>query len=202
MDKAELKRRQAIIANDWGGIFAPHEVFYIQSIIYAADRAGAAFERYDATVAEAASAELIVATVQEALNHAAGVSRFFWPIKETVLSKARGRKLRSAFEIDDTSPLRARKLRNAFEHFDEDLDKFLMGDPVGYFFPTPLVDDHELADDKLGNIFKLVDPIRGVCVLLGEKYEFESIRAEVKRVLAKARMMDEAGGRLRGATQG
>jgi hypothetical protein len=114
----------------------------------------------------------------------------------TELAKARGQKLRNAFSIGDASPLRHRKLRNAFEHFDEDLDNFLLKDPVGYFFPSAMVDDHRLADDELGNIFKLVDPSSGVCVLLGEKYEFGRIREEVQRVLCEARTMDANGCRL------
>lgn len=196
MDEAERKRRQTMIAEEWAGIFPPHEAFYIQSIIYSADRAEAAFARYDAAVAAATSPDLVVATVQEALTHAAAISRFFWPMGSSDQAKARGKRLCAAFESDDASPIRPRKLRNAFEHFDEDLDRFLIEDPVGCFFPTPLVDDHELADDELGNIFKLVDPVHGICVLLGEKYDFANIRGEVRRILTKARHMSGSGGRL------
>jgi hypothetical protein len=185
-----------MIAQQCDGISPPYEAFYIHSIIYAADRAEDAFQRFDSAVGSSGSPELIVATVQEALTHAAAISRFFWPMGRTDLAKARGRKLRDAFAVEDTSPLRHRKLRNAFEHFDEDLDSFLLEDRVGYFFPSPLVDDHSLADDQLGNIFKLVDPASGICVLLGEKYEFGRIRAEVWRILTAAHAMDNAGSRL------
>ena len=196
LDEAEKAKRGAMIAEHCDGIHPPFEAFYIHSILYAADRAENAFQRFDEAVDTSANPGLIVATVQEALTHAAAISRFFWPMGRTDLAKARGRKLRDAFGVDETSPLRHRKLRNAFEHFDEDLDSFLLEDRVGYFFPSPLVDDHHLADDELGNIFKLVDPAAGICVLLGEKYEFGRIRAEVQRILTDALAMDAAGSRL------
>lgn len=196
LTETEKAARGAIIAQQHGGIYPPCEAFYIHSIIYAAGRAEDAFQRYEEAVSSAGESELIVATVQEALTHAAGISRFLWPMGRSDLAKARGQKLRAAFTVDDASPLRHRKLRNAFEHFDEDLDSFLLEDRVGYLFPSPLVDDHQLADDQLGHIFKLVDPAAGVCVLLGEKYEFGRIRAEVQRILAAAHAMDATGSRL------
>ena len=59
-----------------------------------------------------------------------------------------------------------------------------------------MVDDHEVAEDAIGHIFKLVDPKHGICVLLGERFEFRPIREEVKRILAKALQMDKLGARL------
>lgn len=186
-----------MIAKECGGIYPPFEAFYIQSIIYAAGRAEDAFQRFDRAASSAEDHELIVATVQEALTHAAAISRFLWSFKKSELAAARAQKLREAFGIDDTSPLRNRKLRNAFEHFDDDLDQFLLDDRVGTFFPAPMVGDHRLADDQLSTIFKLVDPSSGVCVVLGEKYDFDLIRAEVQRILAGAKIMQQTGFRLR-----
>lgn len=196
-DNDTWKQREAIIIEQNDGISPVYETFYIHSIIYAADRSVAAFQRFETTVAASDSSTLIFATVQEALTHAGALSRFFWPVrKDSPLAAARGRRLCDAFELDDASPLKWRKLRNGFEHFDEDLDRFLLQDPVGIFFPVPLVDDHRLADEATGNIFKLVDPENGVCVLLGEKFEFRSIRREVEQVLTRALEMDEQGCRL------
>lgn len=198
LDEATLISRAEMIVTTCGGIHPPCEAFYISSILYAAERSENAFSRFDAAVTEAAPDTQIVATVQEALTHAAALSRFFWPMKKKndLLSAARGARLRDAFGLDDASPLRGRTLRNAFEHFDEDLDRFLLGDHVGLFLPTPIVAEHALADDALSHIFKLVDPAHGICVLLGEKYEFRLIRAEVERVLALAKDMQKHGSRL------
>lgn len=198
LDDDVRKEREALIAREYHGIYPAYEAFYIQSIIYAAERSDAAFERFDEAVAAHLPPTLIVATVQEALTHAGALSRFFWPMKkkENVLTVARGIRLRDAFALDETSALKWRRLRNAFEHFDEDLDRFLLDDRAGCFFPSPLVDDQALTDDSIGHIFKLVDPKHGICVLLGEKFEFRPLRSEVRRILSRARQMDEQGGRL------
>lgn len=97
--------------------------------------------------------------------------------KDSELAAARGKRLREAFALDETSPLKWRKLRNVFEHFDEDLDRFLLHDRAGY-------------------IFKLVDPEHGICVLLREKFEFRPIRQEVGPVLTRALEMDDSGARF------
>jgi len=197
LDEDTRKQRAALIAEQYGGVYPVYEAFYIQSIIYAAERSESAFQRFDEAATEAEAAALIVATVQEALTHTGALSRFFWPVKkDSPLAAARGKRLRAAFALEDTSPLKWRKLRNAFEHFDEDLDWFLLQDRAGCFFPGPIIDDHALADEVIGHIFKLVDPAHGICVLLGEKFEFRPIRREVQRVLARALEMDEQGGRL------
>jgi len=140
---------------------------------------------------------VVVATIQEGLTHAASLSRYFWPMKTGGrLAAARGERLRTAFELTDESPLKSRLLRNTFEHFDERLDRFLLNDIVGCFFPSPTVGSHELSDNALGNFFKLVDRVHGICVLLGDKVEFRPIRGEVQRILKHALQMSDRGSRL------
>lgn len=198
LNEDDRKEKEVLIARQYNGIYPVYEAFYIHSIIYAAERSDAAFQRFDEAIAANLTPTLVVATVQEALTHAGALSRFFWPVKkkENELTVARGNRLRDAFALDETSALKWRRLRNAFEHFDEDLDRFLLDDRVGCFFPSPLVDDQALADDLIGHIFKLVDPKHGICVILGEKFEFRPIRSEVLRILSRAREMDKQGGRL------
>ncbi|MHC5656132.1 hypothetical protein [Stappia sp. ICDLI1TA098] len=198
MDKQEQQRRVQIVVDNYDGILPYFEAFYIHSIIYAAAQAEMAFDGYERAVAEEQPPEIIFSEVQEGLAHSAALSRFFWPVrKRNTLSDARGTNLRNAFGLDVASPLKDRDLRNAFEHFDEDLDRFLLANDTGYFFPAPMIDDHTLADEQLGKIFKLVDPAHHVCVLLGRKFDFKSIRAEVKKVLNQALEMDQNGSRLR-----
>lgn len=197
LDEGERSGRSDLVIERYQGIYPVNEAFYIHSIMYAAERSERAFYRFDEAVTLGKPAALIFATVQEALTHAGALSRFFWPVKkENRLSLARGKRLRDAFGLNETSALKWRKLRNAFEHFDEDLDRFLLNDRAGCFFPGPIVDDHALADEAIGHIFKLVDPKVGVCVLLGEKFEFRPIRSEVQRILSRAIEMDERGSRL------
>jgi hypothetical protein len=196
-DKTETKRREAVVLEQYQGILPYYEAFYIRTIIYAAGRSEEAFERFEVAVGEAVSSETIMSAVQEALTHAAALSRFFWPSdKRNVLAVARGKRLREAFRLDDTSSLKNRGLRNAFEHFDEHLDRFLLKEPMGYVFPDPIVEEHTITDEVIGSVFRLVDPTNGICVLLGRKFEYRPIRAEVRNILAGAKQMDEQGSRL------
>lgn len=197
LKNAQMAEHAAMVTKEYQGIYPPCEAFYIHSIIYAAERCDDAFARFDAAVEIDASQADIFAMIQEALTHSAALSRFFWPPTKNSLSLMRGENLRSAFAIEDSNPLGKRKLRNALEHYDEHLDSFLLRDLVGHFFPSPIVDHHELANDVLGNVFKLVDPKNGVCVILGKKYEFDTIRDEVRRILNLAVAMEGRGSRLR-----
>ncbi|MCM0020997.1 MAG: hypothetical protein NBV67_13455 [Tagaea sp.] len=195
--KNNQNTKESIVTDDFGGICPIYEAFYIHSIIYVAERSDAAFRRYELAVKEGRIAAFVFAAVQEALTHAGALSRFFWPTPQgNKLAIERGIRLRSAFSVNDTSALKSRTLRNAFEHFDEDLDRYLLKDLTGYIFPTPIVGDYTLTDEKLGHIFKLIDPTHGICVLLGKKFEFRSIQSEVRRVLTAAHDMDQRGCRL------
>lgn len=74
---------------------------------------------------------------------------------------------------------------------------FLLSNDSGYFFPAPMLEYHRLADESMGKIFKLVDPINGYFVILNEKFEFFPLIDEVERILALTRRMETARG-LRG----
>ena len=195
LDDVTRKEREVLVAEQYGGILPAYEAFYIHSIIYIAGRAEDAFSRFEASAQNDDPARTM-AIIQEALTHSAGLSRFFWPTKDNQIAVSRGRRLRTAFALADSSPLKWRRLRNSFEHFDEDLDKFLLADPTGYFFPGPIVGNQGLADEAIGNVFRLVDPAAGICVLLGQKFEFQPIHAEVLRVSARAIELDRTGARL------
>ncbi|MCJ2103818.1 hypothetical protein MKK70_00165 [Methylobacterium sp. E-041] len=196
IDKAEIRARATFVTSQCEGIQPFHEVLYLQSILYAADRTHAIFARFDTAIMDGIADATAFSLVQEALSHAAALSRFFWPTRQGgEHAQARGQKLRKAFELDDTSALRERRLRDAFEHFDERLDRFLLENDAGTFFPDPRVGDHALADMPTDKIFKLVDPDAAICVLLGEKFAYEPIRREVDRVLGLTGAVG-SGGRL------
>jgi len=192
----ERRRRESIVTDQWGGIVPTYEAFYLESICYTSGRAVAAFERFDAAVAAKLGSDEIVAAVQEAMTHVAGLSRFFWPPRKDKIAEARGKRLRAAFGLSDDSPLQSRELRNALEHFDERLDKFLLEDHVGYFFPSAMVDDASLSEESIGHIFRLVDPKTSSFVLLGEKYSFLELRPIIEAIGKKALTHSRRGGRL------
>jgi hypothetical protein len=192
----ERARREALVVNEYQGILSYCEAFYLESIAYTVGRAVSAFIRFDEAVSKKSGNEHVVAAVQEALTHVAALSRFFWPVRKTALSNARGKRLREAFGVTDESPLQSRELRNALEHFDERLDEFLLEDHVGYFFPGAMVDDASLSEESIGHIFRLVDPETSKFVLLGTAYSFGELRLVAERIQSIAEKRSETGGRL------
>ena len=171
------------------------EAFYLESVVYAAERALSAFERFDEAYARGGQDNLAVANVQEALTHIAGLSRFFWPSRDNGISKDRGEKLRQAFSLGDDSPLKNRTLRNTLEHFDENLDIYLKQFPIGQIIPNPIVKMISAVPKPI-RAFRLLDPHSSTFVVLDEVYEFGSLRESTKDVLQKAREKLENGARL------
>jgi hypothetical protein len=210
LTKEEKVRRATIVMQDYGGMLPMAEIFYIHSIIYSAWCCLHSFEEYDlGRKQDDVSADYLVSVVQEAIGHAAALSRYFWPSTlgdrkdpaQAELKKKRGEILRSAFALTEQSPLFNRSLRNAWEHFDERLDAYALESDTGFFFPASTIGSHTLADDAAGHIFKLLDPEAECIVLLGAKYYFAPIRAEVSRILDCAVAADKNGGRLRAEAQ-
>lgn len=189
IDNEELERR-ADLTLGYGGVQPIHNPFYTYSVRYSAERALAAFEQYGFLLTQTDNAAVLISEVQEAIVHVGALSRYFWPSPggnknnkhQRSLRMERGRYLKKLYKISDDSPLANRELRNAWEHFDEKLDTFLLTHMAGYFFPTPIIGSHELADDPVGKIFKLLDPDEECLVLLGKKFFFSPLRKEVQRI--------------------
>lgn len=195
MDEQELERRAEVNVEHCNGIQPMHMVFYHHSIYYSAERCLSAFDEYEQLLEHQDIEPIhLVSTIQEAIGHAAALSRYFWPTsmgdkrkqsKQLEMRRKGGETLRNFFAVTDDSPLHNRDLRNAWEHFDEKLDTYLISNLAGHFFPDPLVADHSLADEPTGKIFKLIDPTSECLVLLGEKFFFNPIRAEVERIFRR-----------------
>jgi hypothetical protein len=86
--KDELKRRADLINNQNGGIYPIYEALYLQAVIYSASRSEAAFKRFEKAVSSSTHDTLNMAAIQEALTHAAALSRFFSPQARNVLTDA------------------------------------------------------------------------------------------------------------------
>lgn len=52
LDKTALEQRTSMVIDQFEGIVPQYEAFYIHSIIYAADRANEAFNRFDTVISE------------------------------------------------------------------------------------------------------------------------------------------------------
>jgi hypothetical protein len=196
MDKVEIERRKRVVIDEWDGIYPIYEAFYIHSIIYSAERAELAFRRYDSSLSVKPHG-YVFACLQEALTHAGGLSKFFWPTAQGgELARTRAKKLRNSFAVEESSPLRQRGLRNALEHYDERLDVFLLEDLAGEFFPSPIIAESVPQNSHPQFYFKRVNRSAKTCTIMGEHFAFEDIRFEVNRILALATKFDSDGGRL------
>lgn len=204
LDVYEKERRAKVVVENYEGIVPYCEAFYIHSILYSAGRCLESFARYQELRSEEVNPEYLICIVQEAVGHAAALSRYFWPSpggkknepNQAILKESRGEKLRKGFGLDEASALYNRDLRNAWEHFDERLDQYLLENDAGVFFPSCIVNSHTLADDPVSHIFKLLDPEAECLVLMGKRYFFAPIYEEVLRIFKKAREADGQGAQL------
>lgn len=204
LSNEELDWRAGRIVSESKGIHPPYEAFYIQAIMYTADRVLEAFERYDAAREQSAAGPDQVSPVHEALAHAASLSRYFWPsgagprmrrsLKD--LKEARAETLRVAFRVTNASPLKDRSLRDALEHFDERLDRYLLSSDAGQYIPLPRVGDSRGLPASGIHVFKLVDHALQQFVVLDRTFAFAPIRQEATRILLAAREMSKTGDRL------
>ncbi|MGV8935983.1 MAG: hypothetical protein ACOH2J_02605 [Allorhizobium sp.] len=190
----EIKLRVDFIEKS-GGILPHHEALYIDAISYSARLSASAFNKLARAVLDSCEGDMFI-SLQDALTHAAALSRYFWPGKNKGIHTLRAARLRLAFNVGDGSPLKDRDFRNALEHFDERLDEFLLSDPVGAIVPGPIVAPHRDSDDTIVSVFRQIDPIDSIAVIFGNKYEFAPVKDEVERILNLTQQVDTNGGRL------
>lgn len=121
-DVKELERRAKVVTEECNGIQPPTLIFYQFSIRYSAERCIDAFWHYEEALKEKAEPGYLVSVIQEAVGHAAALSRYFWPSpfgpkkkpEQIKLKNKRGEFLRNFFGLSDDSPLYNRDLRNAW----------------------------------------------------------------------------------------
>lgn len=166
------------------GILPMHEVFYIELIRYSSEKAIEARNNYVLVHLEKPDDHWhTVANIQQALSHAAELSRIFWPSKnkKNHIRELRGLKLRRSFQLADNSLLSNRKTRDALEHFDERLDEFLKEFPVGNLFPDAAVGDINTIPE-MTRVFRFVDPEKSIFRILDLDYSFDGLFEEIFHV--------------------
>lgn len=184
LSSKEMENRIDTIIRDYDGILPYFREFYKIQIQYTGYRAISSFKKMRISLMFNANNEESFSLLQEALSHAGALSRLFWPPKNAGrLATARGISLCKAVGLTDASPLHNRDLRNSIEHFDERMDKYLMRIDAGQFFATPIIGSIDSVDDGYQHVFKLIDFDRGVCIVLGEAFNYGEIEVEISRIL-------------------
>lgn len=185
-----------------GKIWAPHQVFYIQGMLFNAHSAMRSIMRltdFLEKIPENVTEEYILnlpthALLNELQNiivNGAALSRYFWPVRKG--HESRGENLRSAFQITENSALYSRDLRNDIEHFDERLDKYLSGDIVGYIFPE-FLGFRPIEKGVQGHFFRAYFIECAIFKLLEAEYEMEPLIQEIIRVNKLLLSADQNGG--------
>ncbi|MDO9333361.1 MAG: hypothetical protein Q7T57_02425 [Dehalococcoidales bacterium] len=133
--------------------------------------------------AKGESKALLFDQLQNIIQQAGSVSRYFWPARPGPdgLHENRASALRDSMTMQEDSPLHNRDLRNSLEHFDERLDRYLADFPVGIFEPDDINYDTPSTDVPL-HTFKAFYTVPKVFVLLGVRHQMLPIMNELLRV--------------------
>ena len=190
------------------GIWPPHEVFYIESLLYstglalrAADEVRAALDlghECDPSSPEwQECAFTIISSVQTLVVQAGAVSRYFWPARAREPHLSRARRLKTSLDVTEDSPLKSRHLRNRLEHLDEQLDDFCKRLIAGVILPTyvgPLRTESEVST----HLFRAYYTDVGVFEILGHRFEIQPLLDELRFLHNRLVLCAENGGRLPG----
>lgn len=188
------------------GIWPPHEVFYIESLLHstsAALRAGADVRAalHEGSHFEPSSSEWqqhafdILSGVQSIVVQGASLSRYFWPARAREPHLSRSERLRASLGVGDDSVLRDRALRNRLEHLDEHLDRFCNGLVAGVILPS-YVGPEVPETDVPTYLFRAYCTDIGVFEILGDRFAVQPIYDEIDRLHERLVKCVESGGRL------
>ena len=187
------------------GIWPPHEVFYLESLLFctaaALDAADVVREALDAGADRSPSSRewqecalSIVNGVQTLVTQAGAVSRYFWPARDREPHRSRAAKLRAGLGVGDHSPLQNRELRNHLEHFDERLDEFCAQFVAGVILPTYVGPLNE--SEVPIHLFRAYYTDIGVFELLGNRYEVQPVLDAIRELHNRLRTCIDGGSRL------
>lgn len=197
---AEKERRAAILTEQHSGIHEPDEIVYISHISSVSRLATNAFDRFENQIDTGFNRmghEETFESLQTAISHSAALSRFFWPSRNGTrsLHKARGKKLRIAFRVNNDSPLKDRGLRDAIEHYDERLDLYHLNPKMGNIISLRINDEPRPNTQPSFILLKVDTKLREVNIL-GKEHGYGRIIKEVNRISDLAVRFSKAGYRL------
>lgn len=123
---------------------------------------------------------IMLDSLQNIINQASALSRYFWPSSKNQLHIERGKLLRSAFNINNENPLKERSVRNAIEHFDERLDLFITQPKIGTILPFYVGNKPNSQVETF--VFRAYYTDEETFHVLEEKFEVMPILEEILRI--------------------
>lgn len=188
-------------------IWPPFQAFYIQSMLFNSTSAVRSIARLESIFSKLPEqvtqddilrlpTKAVLNELQNMVLQSAALSRYFWPVRKG--HGARGKRLREAFAMTESSPLWNRDLRNALEHFDERLDNYLTVGVVGYVFPEYVGAKPEDGGVP-GHFFRAYFADTGEFRLLNEEFKMQPLADELLFIHQHLTTLDRNGGMLRNA---
>jgi hypothetical protein len=172
-------------------IWPPYEAFYIEAMLFNSTSVLESsklvgqwidlFEKSERENLPYPPQQVILDALQNLVNHAAALSRYFWPSRDKDIHKDRSVHLQRRFGVDDNSPLKSRDLRDSIEHFDERLDRYVASGITGHIVPFFVGRTPEDSQVPL-HIFRAYYLDTGIFVVLGKQFNIRPILDEVERI--------------------
>lgn len=189
-----------------GGIWPPHEAFYIESMLHSTQAALRAAEEVRGALNAGSKcapsspewheyAFTIINGVQALIAHVAAVSRYFWPARNKEPHLSRAARLKTSLGVTESSPLRNRDLRNHLEHLDERLDEFCIRLTAGVILPT-YVGPQGREVEAPTYLFCAYYTDVGIFEIFGQRFKVQEVLDEIRAVHDRLMHYAEHGGRL------
>lgn len=139
--------------------------------------------------------------LQNIIQQAAAISRYFWPSKNKDKDKnkifiERAKYLRGHFKIKDSNILKNRSVRNFIEHFDENLDLFLQKPTHGVIIPN-FIGIKPFGDQSNYHLFRAFFTDTQEFMILGESIQIQPLIDEIMRIDHIIRSNIQGGGVMR-----
>ena len=123
-------------------------------------------------------------SVQSLLVAAGNVSKLIWPPRKR--STGRGKELREAIGVTETSPLKARMFRNIFEHYDEQLEDWMMSSERHNIVDSSVIPLGAIQGVDPEDFLRNIDPNDWTLTFRGSRLEIRPLVEALREVRDKA----------------
>ena len=122
-------------------------------------------------------------SVQSLLVAAGNVSKLLWPGERSV---GRGKQLRDAIGVTETSSLKTRTFRNIFEHYDEKLEDWMTSSKRHNIVDSSVIGPGAIQGVDPGDFLRNIDPNDWTLTFRGSRLEIRPLIEALREVRDKA----------------
>lgn len=159
------------------------EMVFIGEIVMQAKIAKRAAERLQATTDNFDELE-VWCSIQSILVAAGIVSKILWPSQKYT---ARGEKLRTLLNIDESNLLSNRKFRNHFEHYDERIEDWFEKNPSAVYMDLRIDPFESIWGSNPVNWHRGYNPLTQTLTFRGDSMHLASLLNVLEEIRLKCR---------------